>query len=205
MEPNTQSYRAAKRTEIAERRAKVSELYRKNGWTVYRIARELGCSVATVSEDLQALIDGWKRTAAVNTLAHIATELEKINCIEVEAWSAYESSKKPRRSASARKVTSVVDGEPVETTVTAATEIYPVTGNEKFLARVAWCVDERIKLLGLAKGDIKDDEENEKYPTTFTGWMALEFRKREAEKNNIVTLKAARLAAPHDVKPLPLP
>ena len=136
--------------------------------------------MATVSEDLQALIAGWQRTAGINISAHIATEFEKINYIEVEAWAAYENSKKPRRSASARKVTSVVDGKPVESTVTAATEVYPVTGNEKFLARVAWCVDERIKLFGLAKGDLKDDEEKEKYPTTFTGWMALELRKREA-------------------------
>ena len=99
----------------------------------------------------------------------------------------------------------MVDGEPVETTVSSATEVHPTTGDEKFLARAAWCVDERIKLFGLAKGDIKNDEEKEKYPTTFTGWMALELRKREAEKNNIVSLKAARLAAPHDAKPLPLP
>jgi len=216
MEPNTQSYRAAKRTEIAERRAKVSELYRKNGWTVYRIAKELGCSVATVSEDMGALIAGWQRMAGTNTAAHVALELDKINLLEAEAWESLRLSKLPQRAATAHKSvipvknedgTAAVNnkGQPVtiEESTASANEIHRPQGDPRFMMVINQCITRRMKLYGLEGGRVDEVDEKKNQPTTFTDWVAAHLAKREATSNSLT--KAARTAAPRDVTPLPLP
>lgn len=208
MESNTQSYRAAKRAEIAERRAKVSELYRKNGWTVYRIAKEIGCSVATVSEDMQALIAGWQRTAGTNTAAHIAIELEKINTLEAEAWESLRISKQPRRVATARKsVTPVAAGDgstvTVESTVASATEIQQPAGDPRFMAIIDRCITRRMKLFGLEGGRGVEDDEKKNQAKTFEDFVAAHLTARETTANSLT--KAARPVALRDAKPLPLP
>jgi len=216
MEPNTQSYRAAKRAEIAERRAKVSEHYRKNGWTVYRIAKELGCSVATVSEDMQALIAGWQRTASTNTAAHIVTELERINALEAEAWEALRISKQPKRLASARKSvtpvknddgTAVVNdaGQPVtiEESTATASEIHQPAGDPRWAVIINQCITRRMKLFGLEGGRGDEDDEKANKAKTFTDFVAAHLAEREATSNSLT--KAARMAALRDSKPLPLP
>lgn len=86
MELNTQSWRARKRAEIAERRAKVMQRYRE-GMTQPQIARELGTSQFLVSEDINAQIAEWKRQAQIDIAAHIAQELERINrgCLSLDS------------------------------------------------------------------------------------------------------------------------
>ena len=162
------NHRRTQKMLIFQRRARVSELY-LSGWTQKRIATELKVSEFTVSEDIHALIDQWGRTAGINISAHIATEFAKLNNLESEAWAAFEDSKKTRRSASASKtVTPIKKGDGsvvmVESTVTSATEVYPTTGDPRFLNIVARCIDSRITLFGLANraGGMNEDEEKTK-------------------------------------------
>jgi DNA-binding transcriptional regulator LsrR (DeoR family) len=79
MEAGTQSYRARKRVEIAERRARVSQMYLKRRMTQLQIAKELGVSETVVNEDLQYLQAEWRHQARHNTEAHIAIQLKTID------------------------------------------------------------------------------------------------------------------------------
>ena len=216
MEPNTQSYRAAKRAEIAERRAKVSEHYRKNGWTVYRIAKELGCSVATVSEDMGALIAGWQRTAGTNTAAHVALELDKINLLEAEAWESLRLSKLPQRAATVHKSvipvknedgTAAVNdkGQPVtiEESTASANEIHRPQGDPRFMMVINQCITRRMMLFGLDGGRGDEEAEKTNQPKTFEDFVVLALSKREKKNGNGTTLKEPRAATPP--KPLRLP
>ena len=179
MEANTQSYRATKRVEIAERRAKVSECYLKNGWTVYRIARELGCSVATVSEDKQALTAEWKQRARFNIEEHIAIELKKIAQLEQEAHEGFEKSKREKRVASVTKRSTLIG----EETVASATQIDREEGDPRFLTIILNCSEKRIKLLGLDRRDTLDGAEN-KPPMTFSDFVAAHLNQRERNGND---------------------
>jgi hypothetical protein len=178
MEPNRQSYRAAKRAEIAERRAKVSELYLNNGWTVYRIARELGCSVATVSEDKQALTTEWKQRARLNFEEHIAVELKKIGQVEQEAHESFEKSKLPKRIASASKRSSHMGVEEMA----SASEIQRPEGDPRFLAILLKCSEDRMRLLGL-NGQLRDEDDKKQTATTFSQWVAAHLKQRERNGN----------------------
>ena len=217
MKEGKQSYRRATRALITERRARVAELYRC-GHTQAKIAQQLDVSPFTISTDIGALIAEWKRKASIDIAAHFAIAAEKITRIEQEAWEAYRKSEQPRRSATAhRQVTPVVDeagvplrdgsGKPitVENSTSSATEDYPTTGEERFLARASWCVDEYIKLYGLAGRRIEKVEEQSNQPKTFEEFVAQEISKREAKQDNLATLKVARTAAPRDTKQIPLP
>jgi predicted transcriptional regulator len=191
MEANRQSYRAAKRAEIAERRAKVSECYLKNGWTVYRIARELGCSVATVSEDKQALTAEWKLRAQLNVEAHIATELERINRTAAQAREGYEKSCEPKKITSVSKRVDPTDSTRSVTTA-SATVIERPEGDPRFFLIILKCSEQRCKLLGLYQD--RTAESAMKQPTTFTEFVAMHYKGEEERSGNGSTAKVARPA-----------
>lgn len=176
-------YRERKRHEIAERRAAVSERYRK-GWTIEEIARDIGSTRSTVGEDIQAMIAEWGRTAGINISAHIAIELERINQLEGEARRAYETSKQPKRVASARRMITPVenedgtpveteDGKPltVETSAASATEYYRPEGDPRFLTVIIQCIGQRMRLLGL-NGMPDEAAEKKNKATTFSDFVA---------------------------------
>ena len=97
MEAGKQSYRAKKRVEMAKRRATVSEMYLTGGKTHLQIAKELGVSEPVVQEDLQYLKAQWRHDARLNTDAHLAIMLKKLDADEKRALDAYERSRKPKR------------------------------------------------------------------------------------------------------------
>ena len=191
-------YRLQKKHEIAERRALVSAMY-KEGKSMRDIAKSLHCDPNTVCEDIHAMLAEWQKTAGINISAHIAIASEKIRRIEEEAWEAYRRSEKPKRSAAAHKnITTVVDddGTPkrytngqvitVENSTSSATEYYPNTGEERFLARAAWCVDAYMKLFGLAGQATKADKEKDaNQPQTWVAMIAKEIAEREAKTINV--------------------
>ncbi|MCG3147242.1 MAG: hypothetical protein PCFJNLEI_00680 [Verrucomicrobiae bacterium] len=193
---------------IAQRRSRVSELY-LSGWTQKRIAAEVGVSEFTVSEDIHALLAQWGRTAGINISAHIATEFEKLNNLEAQAWAAYEDSKRPRKVASASKRMLPIrddDGTVamLESTTASATEFHPAAGDPRWLSIILQCISQRMKLFGLANRGGGEVEEKEKYPTTFAGWMALELSGREDKIGGTSTQTASRpVAAPLDPARLP--
>src|SRR4051812_34799632 len=106
---NRRKFREMQQQEIAERRAAVSERYRK-GWKLERIAKDIRVDKSTVSRDIHALLAEWERIAGLNVSAHIATELERLNGLQAEAWESFRKSQQPRKVATARRTVTPVEG-----------------------------------------------------------------------------------------------
>lgn len=200
MEANTQSWRARKRAEIAERRAIVAAKY-KSGKTQVQIARELGCSQFLVSEDMASLVDGWKKQAANDIASHIAVELEKINRREEIAMEAYERSRKPKKIAKAStKNDPISDKLSIKSTTSSATIIERDEGDPRFLMVAHQCTVARMKLLRLGTQSV---EEKTKGPTTFAEFVAAHL-KGKTQNGNGTTQKVKGLPRPQlDPKRLP--
>lgn len=107
-----------------------------------------------ISESLKGIREAWLDRACEDYDSHVARELARIDQLEREAWEAWERSKRTARTV--RTKTSPVppapaEGQPpaeppVETTVTEAEQV----GDPRFLDKVGWCVETRVKMLGLS-------------------------------------------------------
>ncbi len=156
------------RTKVAERRAKVSRLYRC-GKPQYELAEEFGVSQPTISLDLKAIRAEWLEQAKADTEIRYAEELAKIDNIERTCWEHFEKSCKDSvtvklttgesrekqqqgmgRGGKAQAPTSepklVVIGRQTEKSVKSGG-----AGDPRFLDRIAWCIETRLKLLGYLK------------------------------------------------------
>ena len=199
MDVGTQSYRARKRVEIAERRARVSEMYLTGRKTHLQIAKELGVSEPVVQEDLQSLQAQWRHDARLNTDAHIAIMLKKLDADEKRALDAFERSRKPKRIASASEKHSL---EGTETTRSASVEERD-EGDVRFLAELHKCRELRCKILGLVGKKDDDKEEKNKLNGTYADYVAALLKEREQNRNG-ATSKANR-PAPIPLNPKRLP
>jgi len=107
------------------------------------IAAALNVSQPTVSNDLKALVNRWQESALMDVDEAKATELARINRLELEYWNTWEQSKRDKESTLAEKT------EGKETHTKAQQRKEGQVGNPSFLAGVQWCIDRRCKLLGL--------------------------------------------------------
>ncbi len=135
--------RPSKKTETAERRAKVAKLYLQ-GKSQHAIALEVGINQGNVSRDLEAIRQQWLESSLVDFNAARARELAKIDLMEAEANDAWERSKLNREIQSVKKTTGD-QGDKTETAMRKEEQ----TGNPEYLRVVEWCIDRRCKLLGL--------------------------------------------------------
>lgn len=99
-------------------------------------------SQQTISKDLKTIQKRWLESSLIDFNEAKAQSLAKIDYLEAVAWEAYELSKEPIVK---RKTAKKVDGETVE----ATQEVSLGYGDPRFLDKVNWCIDRRIKLLGL--------------------------------------------------------
>lgn len=134
----------SKKTEIADRRRKVSAAYLQ-GKTQPEIAVELAVTQATISRDLKAVREEWMQSALVDMNAAKAQELAKIDLLEIEYWQGWRRSIGERLDETTKGIN--VDGRlvPAEKTVKKITML----GDTRFLDGVQWCIDKRCKILGL--------------------------------------------------------
>src|SRR6185312_3650090 len=86
------------RLQIDERRLKVSELILKSH-SQAEIARQLGVTQATVSNDIKKIREMWKDSTIRNFELCASMVLQRLDLIQREAWEAWERSKKPAQSA----------------------------------------------------------------------------------------------------------
>lgn len=183
------SYRRAQKMFIAQRRARVSELY-VSGWTQKRIAAELKVSEFTVSEDIHALIAGRRQEASTNMATHIAIMLKKLDADEARALEAYEQSCKVKRIATATRRMHPHPGETI--TLASATEIERPEGDPRFLMLVLKCIEARCKLLGLYSA--RTVEPVIEQPQSFAAFVAMHHENQKRNGSNGSTSTAARLA-----------
>ena len=135
--------KSQKSLERLERRKSIAELALK-GWTQAAIAEQLGVSQATVSLDLQHIIEEWK-DAGLKYVEHArGIELVRLQRIEREAWGGWERSQKPTQTA-------VMDGDAGANPNSgkARRTIKNQTGDPRFLDLILRSSAQRRSLLGL--------------------------------------------------------
>jgi hypothetical protein len=108
-----------------------------------KIAELVHLSPGQVNADLAAVRKEWLKARVRNFDADLNRELARIDALEVEYWEAWRGSKLPRK----QETTQQRQAETVALVVTVRSDEHE--GNPQFLAGVQWCIDRRIKLLGI--------------------------------------------------------
>lgn len=129
----------ARKTEIAQRRKHVAELY-VQGWTQMAIAEKLEIAQTTVCTDLQRLQKEWRESRLRDFDAARELEIQKLDRLEREAWAAWERSQKPSQSAEFK--------DDAANTPTKK-RVKNQNGDPRFLVVVHQCIASRRALLGL--------------------------------------------------------
>ena len=123
---------------ILHRQQQVTEL-RLRGWSQQAIADHLGVAQKTISLDLKGIRRRWQKAVLEDFAQAQAEELQKIEQLEREAWTAWESSQKPAQSA-------VVVGDDKKKSRKTVKNQH---GNPRFLQVVHDCIRSRRAILGL--------------------------------------------------------
>lgn len=125
-------------------RAKVARLYLTKR-TINQIAEEIGRSRITVMADLKVVREQWLAASLEAIDTRKAEELAKIDRIELAAWEGYE------RSIKLREVTRTVleQGGLGGQKTKAESRKEMLIGDPRWLDRIAWCVEQRVKILGV--------------------------------------------------------
>lgn len=140
--------------ELLKRRQEVVNLYLK-GLTQWEIALRLGLSNSTVSNDISAIRKLWIDSSLRDFNEIKANELAKIDKLESIAWDAWENSCKDReeKSLDIIKGRSTKMGRNLPNLTKESRKSINQTGNAKFLERVAWCIQTRLKIFGILDSD----------------------------------------------------
>jgi len=127
---------------IEERQLRVADMYLVKQMTQIEIAKALGISQATVSNDIQKIRAEYSMKRLNKLQMYLNTELLKLDAVEKEAWRAWE-----RSIGQSKRVVKRTDpdGNIIETVETEDT----LVGDPRFLTQVQTAIDRRIKLLGL--------------------------------------------------------
>lgn len=144
----------AARLSKAERQRRVAALYLQSK-TQGDIAAELGIGQATVSRDLHDIEEAWAKDTRTDLNAVKVRELTRIDAIEAEAWQAWFSSKRDGGFE-----TTIIEGSRTPNRKTGElTDVvgkkrntvkkFSRDGNHYFLQVVQWCVEQRVRILGL--------------------------------------------------------
>lgn len=153
----------AKEHQKLEKMKEVSEAYLK-GWSLAKIGEHVGMSDMGVKKILDKLRDLWIAHSIINFEERKARELAKIDLLEEIAYRAWQRSTEDvtnthRRVEKARIAKKTVDDngrpafevsfEPIKET--KEKKVLQSPGNPRFLERVAWCIETRLKIFGLLK------------------------------------------------------
>ena len=141
--------------EILRDRARIAELYLR-GRKQWEIGQELGLSQQMVSYELGIIRKQWMESAVRDFDEAKGRELDRIDHLEREAWDGWERSKRHRlvsvSGIEEKSTGSAADDRPAAPTETRTREETRKTdqvGDPRFLEKVAWCIDQRCKILGL--------------------------------------------------------
>ena len=141
--------------EILRDRARIADLYLR-GRKQWEIGQELGLSQQMISHELGIIRKQWVESAVRNFDEAKGRELDRIDHLEREAWDGWERSKRHRLvSVSGIEAKSTGSGAddrsaaPTETRTREETRKTDQVGDPRFLEKVAWCIDQRCKILGL--------------------------------------------------------
>lgn len=137
------------------------------GMSQAEIAEAHGLDSSAVSRELGKIRDDWKAEYATAIEERKAQECAKLDLLEAVAWKAWDRScndtetRKKSRDEELRAVTVNQDGKKVMTEkMTPVREHLEIVtkgqaGDSRFLDRVAWCIEMRMKVFGMLKEDKK--------------------------------------------------
>jgi hypothetical protein len=113
------------------------------------IGEKFSITQSTVCADIKAIHKSWRESAIRDFDEARDRELQKLDRIESEAWTAWETSKKPSQSAVM-----------TEGTVQQQTRksVKNQNGNPRFLELIARCVAQRCSILGLNIVPVNPDD-----------------------------------------------
>jgi hypothetical protein len=131
----------AKLVAIEHRRAEVAEMYLR-GQTQMKIADHFGVDQKTISTDIAVINKRWQEAAVDDRQRWIAQQLARIDFIEREAISAWERSIGTMTKTTKSLKSKGEDGKKV--TIVEET----MAGDPRFLDRMGWCVEQRLKVFG---------------------------------------------------------
>lgn len=146
--------------ELLNRRYRVARMYME-GRPQHEIAAVVGVTDGVVAADLGRIREEWRKLSLLGIQERTEQELAKLDHVEAVAWEAWGRSCKDgevvtERTESAR--VSVKGGKApqhilVPTRTVQERTVRGSSGDPRFLDRIAWCVETRLKMLGLLKGD----------------------------------------------------
>lgn len=165
------------------RRKSAVDLYLQ-GKPMWEIAQILGCTAATISTDIAAMQAKWKEQAIRSIDEKKNEELAKINRIEEQAWEGWERSCRDAETKTTKiekmppRVPTKKDGvsakppkgfklKPVIVKEEHTSQAKGQSGDTRFLDTVAWCVETRMKVLGIL------DERSVNVNQTVVNWDSL--------------------------------
>ena len=125
---------------------RVGRLY-LHGYAVDEIASLTGLGERMVQSEITALRKGWTQRAQLDVQTATFRELDRIDALERTAHEGWMRSL-GQVNVETKQATSASGGNVNRATVRNAGNR---DGNPVFLARMAWCVEQRCKLLGLEK------------------------------------------------------
>lgn len=129
-----------KRFVIEQRRSEVVRLYLM-GMPQYKIAAEVGVSVAQITNDVQQIRKKWAAENLERMTEHKAQELAKLDLLEQTAWEAWEKSKGPLKRTKSETYAN-------KKTWTKTDEVESA-GDPRFLSQIENCIKGRCQLLGI--------------------------------------------------------
>lgn len=155
----------AKRNHMKEGRKEIIAPLYKRGWSISKIAQEVRtrlnttCSTRTVWNDINELLDEWRKVRIKDVDKRIQLELERIDDAVQELWEQWDKSKEDWVREHNKRVgvpTPVGEGsgggEATEITTVKrenVTENVVGLGNPAYMAEIRQQLAERRKLLGL--------------------------------------------------------
>ena len=137
--------------EVTERRAKVSSLY-KQGLSYRQISMQIDVSYVTIGNDINFMIQEWRKEYLGNISDQKVVELAKLNETEKEAWSEW------YRSKNSIKETTEEDCEtPKGPMLRSRTKITGRIADKGLLMVILQCIRMRCEIFGIIGPNRVDD------------------------------------------------
>ena len=130
----------SKAMKIADRRKQVAELYLK-GVGQIELAEKFEVDQSTISRDLSTLYEVWRMSAIRDFDLAKQIELERINTLEQEYWTAWEKSKSDKQTVLKKSSKRGNSNQANHSEASVKTE--KREGDARFLQGVQWCISER--------------------------------------------------------------
>ena len=126
-------------------RSKLAGLY-LHGVSTTDMAMRVGLTRRTVQAELVVIRSDWKTRTHLDFQSAISQRLDRIDLIEKYAYEGWERSLK-RSVVETKQAIRTAGGRVDRATMRVGTG----NGDHNFLARMAWCVEQRCKILSLEK------------------------------------------------------